>query len=105
MENETKEMGFKDWQLEDIVQWCKDHGEVAWLKAEAAKTVERKVYPKVESVSKSGKKSWKLDKTQPYTIEYVPISFVELKSNFLAKFFDRKPKEKKPSMYDIIANL
>jgi hypothetical protein len=102
---ETKEMGFKDWELEDIINWCKEHNEIEWLKAEAAKKVERKVYPKVPSISKSGKKSWKQDKTQPYAIEYVPISFVELKSNFLSKFIDTTPKEKKPSMYEIIANL
>ncbi len=96
---------YKDWELPDIIEWCQANGKVDWLKAEAAKKVERKVYPKVESVSKSGKKSWKQDKTQPYTVELVPISFVELKSNFISTFIDTEPKPKKQSMYDIIAAL
>lgn len=98
-------MNYKDWTLEAIVDWCKEHNEVEWLKATAAKKVEKKIYPKVESVSKNGKKSWKMDKTQPYKIEFVKISFVELKGEFIAKFIETEPKEKKPSMYDIIAAL
>lgn len=96
---------YKDWELPDIIQWCKDNGKVEWLKATAAKKVERKVYPKVESVSKNGKKSWKQDKTQPFKIEYVPISFVELKAEFISTFIETAPKAKKPSMYDLIAAL
>lgn len=96
---------FKDWEIDDIIAWCQENNQVAWLKAEAEKKVERKVYPKVESVSKSGKKSWKMDKTQPYTIEYVPISFVELKTSFLEKFGLKEPAQPKLSMYDKIRNL
>lgn len=99
---ETK---YKDWTLEAIIDYCKAHGEVKWLKETAAKQVERKVYPKVESTSKSGKKSWKLDKSAEPTTEMQPISFVELKSEFIAKFIDKNHKAKKQSMYDIIANL
>ena len=98
--------GYMDWELEDIIKWCQENNQVAWLKAEAAKKVERKVYPKVESLSKNGKKSWKQDKSQEPTIELVPISFVELKSAFLENFKLKEPaKAKKPNMYDIIANL
>ena len=57
-------MNLQKWKIGDITKWCVDNGEVAWLKEEAAKKVEHKVYPKVESVSKNGKKSWKSDKTQ-----------------------------------------
>ena len=100
-----EEKNYKDWQLEDIIAWCKENNQVAWLKATAAKKVEHKIYPKVPSVSKNGKNSWKQDKTQPYTIELKPISFVELKKEFIATFIDPTPKEKKPSMYEIIAAL
>lgn len=99
------ELKYKDWTLEAIIEWCKAHGEVEWLKATAAKKVERKIFPKVESVSKNGKKSWKQDKSAEPTIEMLPISFVELKGEFISKFIEKTPKEKKLSMYDIIANL
>ena len=96
---------YKDWTLEDIIEWCKANNQVEWLKTTAAKKVEKKVYPKVESVSKNGKKSWKADKTAEPTTELAPISFVELKGEFIATFIDTTPKEKKASMYDIIAAL
>ena len=97
---------YMDWELEDIIKWCQENNQVAWLKAKASEKVERTVYPKVPSVSKNGKKSWKQDRTQEPTIEYVPISFVELKSAFLEHFELKEPaKSKKPNMYEIIANL
>lgn len=100
------DMKYKDWELPNIIAWCQEHNQVEWLKAEVARKVERKVYPKVESVSKNGKKSWKQDKTQEPKIEMVPISFVELKSNFLHHFnLVPAPAEKKPNMYDLIASL
>ena len=95
----------KNWKIDDIIEWCKENNQVEWLKQESQKKVERKVYPKVESVSKGGKKSWKQDKTKPYTVELAPISFMELKANFLAKFLDITPKAKKPTMYEKIASL
>lgn len=98
-------LSYKEWTLEAIIDYCKAHGQVEWLKATAQKKVERKVYPKVESTSKNGKKSWKQDKSAEPTIEYVPISFVELKGEFISKFIETTPKKKKASMYDIIANL
>lgn len=99
------ELNYKDWELDDIINWCQENNQVEWLKATAATTIERKVYPKVESVSKKGKKSWKQDKTQPYTLENAPITFVELKSEFIKTFIETTPKVKKPTMYDRIAAL
>lgn len=93
----------KDWELTDIMEWCAENKQVKWLKAEQAKKVKVKVYPKVESVSRKGKKSWKYDKTQPYTIEEKKISFIELKQNFLEKFGLKEPKqEKKPNFHELI---
>jgi len=99
------EKKFLDWKLTDIIEWCQANDQVDWLKAESKKTVKHKIYPKVATVSKKGKKSWKYDKTQQPTIEEVPISFVELKTNFINTFIETTPKEKKLSMYEIIANL
>lgn len=99
------EIRYQDWQLDDIIKWCQENGQVEWLKAKAASKVKRKVYPKVESISKSGKKSWKQDKTQQPVTKYVPISFVELKTAFLEEFELKPAAAKAPSMYDKIKNL
>jgi hypothetical protein len=98
-------MNYQDWTLADIIAWCKANNQVDWLKATAAKQIKTKVYPKIESVSKSGKKSWKQDKTATPTIEKRPISFVELKKEFISTFIETEPKPKKKTMYDIIAEL
>lgn len=98
-------MVYKDWTLEDIINWCKENNQVAWLKATAEKKIAVTSYAKVESTSKSGKKSWKLDKSKPIGTTTRPISFVELKSEFISTFIETEPKSKKASMYDIIANL
>lgn len=62
---------FQHLTLDDIIEWCQDNKQVEWLKEEAQKKFERKIYPKVETISKNGKKSWKLDKTKPYIITVV----------------------------------
>ena len=101
-------MDFKKCKIDDIIKWCQDNGQVAWLKAESARIVEHKVYPKVPSVSKSGKKSWKEDKTQAPTIKVEPISFLELKASFITKFFPEvaaKRQEQKQNWHDMIAKL
>ena len=100
------EKNFADWKLADIIAWCQANNKVDWLKTTAAKTIKRPIYPKVDNVSETGKRTKKQDKSaKPIGYEETPISFVELKSEFLATFFEQKPKAKKPSMYDIIANL
>ena len=96
---------FQHLTLDDIIEWCQDNKQVEWLKQEAQKKFERKIYPKVETISKNGKKSWKLDKTKPYIVESTPITFMELKANFLKEFFDIAPKTKKLTMYEKIAAL
>ncbi len=96
----------KNWGYPEIAEWCVANKQVKWLKAEEAKKVKVKVYPKVESVSRNGKKSWQYDKTKPYMIEEKDISFIELKQNFLEKFGFKEPKkEKKPTFHDLIKAL
>lgn len=96
-------MDFKNMNFEDIANWCKANNQVAWLKEKAATKVPCKVYPKVE---KDGKKV--ADKTQEPKIEMRPITFIQLKSDFVAKFMPElapKAKTKKKTMFDLIAEL
>lgn len=77
-------MNYKDMKIEDIIEYCKKHDAVDWLKEAAAKTYE----------TKDGKER--------------RISFIELKLEFVKKFMPEiapKAQAKKPSMYDLIAKL
>lgn len=93
----------KEMTIDDIITYCQENGQIEWLKAQAAKKTERKVYPRVKG--EDGKKH--VDKTQEPKIVYQPISFVELKAAFMDKFApnERVGKHKKPSFHDKIANL
>lgn len=72
-------MDYKTMKLDDIINWCKANNQVAWLKAEAAKTIgERR------------------------------ITFIELKKAFVDKFMPEiapKAAKKAPTMFDKIAAL
>ena len=86
-------------KIEDIINWCKANNQVAWLKAEMAKNTPCKVYPKVNG---------KADKSQEPTIEYRKITFIQIKTDFVNAFMPElapKAKEKKKSMYDLVAEL
>lgn len=93
----------KDMEIDDIIAYCKEHNEIAWLKETCAKKTARKVYPRVKGAD--GKKH--VDKTAEPTIVYQPISFVEVKAAFMDKFApeERKGKDKKTTFHDIVANL
>lgn len=100
------EMNYKDMKIEDIIFWCVENNQKEWLKAEAAKKMSFKVYPRVEVKDEEGNSTWKADKTKEPTIEERPISFIQLKINFVNKFMPEiAPKKKKVSMYDKIKNL
>ena len=101
-------MNYKDMKIEDIIAWCQENNQVEWLKAEAAKKVPYNVYPRVKVKDEEGNVSWKVDKSKEPKIEMRPISFIQLKLSFVEKFLPElapKAKEKKPTMYDLIANL
>lgn len=77
-------MNYKDMRIEDIIEYCQKNKEVDWLKETAAKTYK----------TEDGKER--------------RISFIELKLAFVKKFMPEiapKAQAKKPSMYDLIANL
>lgn len=70
--------------IDDIIKWCVDNNQVEWLKATAKKTF----------TNEEGKER--------------KISFIEIKNEFCIKFMPEiapKKKEKKPSMYELIASL
>ena len=76
-------MNYKDMKIEDIIDYCQKHDAVDWLKEAASKTY-----------TKNGKER--------------RISFIELKLAFVKEFMPEiapKAQAKKPSMYDLIANL
>lgn len=76
-------MDYKTMNINDIVEWCKANNETEWLKKEASKTF-----------TKDGKTR--------------RITFIEIKKDFVEKFMPEiapKAKEKKPTMFDLIAAL
>lgn len=86
-------MDYKKATLEQIVEWCKANNQIAWLKENYFAKEEVKVYPKIASTSKSGKKSWKADKTQAPTTKTERIPYITFKKRFFEKFFpEQLPK-------------
>ena len=97
-------LDYKTMKIEHIIAWCQANNQVEWLKATASQKTAQKVYPKVKNAEGKMVK----DKTAKPSIVYTPISFIEIKTAFVEKFMPEiapKKKEKKPTMYDIIANL
>lgn len=98
-------LNYKTMTIQDIIDWCKANNQVDWLKATASKMVDYKVYPRTKSAEGN---VWKVDKTAEPTIEKRPITYIQIKNEFVQKFMpDIAPqsKPKKPSMYELIANL
>jgi hypothetical protein len=96
-------MDFKTMDIGAIIAWCQANNQVAWLKDEMKKLVPCKVYPKV---MKDGKKV--ADKSATPTVEMRPISFIQVRNDFCNKFMPEimpKKKDKKPSMYELVAAL
>lgn len=93
-------MNFKTMNLDDIINWCQANNQIEWLKAEAARMMPCKVYPKGEN----GKK----DKSAKPSVEMRPITFIQIKTDFVNKFMPEIAPQKKmraPSMYDRIKLL
>lgn len=89
--------------IEDIIKWCQDNNQIEWLKEEANQKREYKVYPRKKVDGKSV-----ADKSQEPQIVLRPISFIQIKSDFIEKFMPElapQKKNKKPTMYDLINAL
>lgn len=101
-------MNYKTMKIEDIIAWCKANNQVEWLKAKVAEETTYKVYPRVKIIDSNGKAKMVSDKNAKPKTEKRPISFIQIKREFVMMFMPEiapKAKEKKPSMYDVIANL
>lgn len=102
-------MNYKTMQIEDIINWCKENNKVAWLKAKAKETVEVERYSgRVQTTNSKGKTVWIADKTSPKVKVKQPISFIQIKIDFVNEFMPEiapAKKDKKPTMYDLIAEL
>ena len=103
-------MNFKKMDINDIIAWCKENNQVAWLQAKAKEKVTVERYSKRIKVwdEEKGKYVYKADKNSPKTTVKQPITFVQIKYDFCKKFMpDILPeaKEKAPTMFDLIAKL
>ena len=100
-------MDYMKMSIDDIINWCVENGETAWLKKEAARKVECKVYPRKKIVNEEGKSISVADKSQEPKITKRKISFIQIKQDFVEKFMPEiKPeKENKEDMYSRIAAL
>lgn len=120
----------KDVDLEDIMKYCVNTGNVAWLQETANTDYPVKAYPRklVEQRDKEGNviyKTKKNKKTGEIEVTNVPrmrsivdktaakvptgetrkASFVEIKSAFVEKFFPEAKATKEETMFDKIMKL
>lgn len=107
-------MDYKKIDIDFIINWCVENKQTAWLKAKAKEKITVKKYPKkkVVKVREDGT-SYKTqinDTSKPFTLVEVDIPFIKLKRDFCLEFMPEivpvaEAKEKKPTMWDRIANL
>ena len=112
----AEKKGIMDWQFDEIYAYCKERGELKWLKKTGEKMVNVEVYPrkKVVKLDKTTGEPARnergeilyttiADKSQKPKIEQRRISFVQIKTEFLEKFNLMPPKKQKArTMYDIL---
>jgi hypothetical protein len=96
-------LDYKNMTIDDIIDWCVANGETEWLKRKANEKKACKVYPRKKVDGKSV-----ADKTAEPKVEKRPISFIQLKIDFVDKFMPEiapEKKSKEPTFYDKIKNL
>ena len=101
----TKE-SIKELEFSDLVQWCKENNQVAWLKSLPRTTVV-KVYPTKPKVCKDGKTRKVYDRDQePIGEKTISLPYSSVKAAFVKQFFSHFiTKTTEPSMWDIIDSL
>jgi hypothetical protein len=101
-------MNYQNMSIEDIIKWCQANGQVEWLKAKAKEQKTYTVYPRKKVTDENGKTKVVADKSATPKKEKRPISFIQLKHDFVVKFMPEimpKAKDKQPTMYEMIENL
>lgn len=96
-------LDYKNMTIDDIIDWCVANGETEWLKRKANEKKACKVYPRKKVDGKSV-----ADKTAEPKIEKRPISFIQLKIDFVDKFMPEiapEKKSKEPTFHDRIKGL
>ena len=96
-------LNYNTMTIDDIIDYCVNNNEVAWLKEVSSRTTAYKVYPRIKVDGKSV-----ADKSQKPITQHRKISFIEIKTKFVEKFMPEiapKKKEEKPTFYDRIAAL
>lgn len=102
-------MNYQTMKIEDIIAWCVENKQVEWLKEEMAKKVIVSRYSKrVKTTNDKGKTVWKADRNSKKVDSEEKITFIQIKKDFCEKFMPEiipAAKEKKPSMYELVAAL
>lgn len=102
-------MDYMKMNINDIIKWCQENNQINWLKAKAKEEVEVKRYTgRVKVVNSKGKEVWVADKNSPKKTIKAPITFIQIKKDFVEKFMPEiKPvaKSKEKTMYDLISEL
>lgn len=119
-EDEKMTLNYKEMDINDIMAWCKENGQIEWLQSIIEKKVPYKEFPRLRvpktdengNIVKNnkGKVLYKsvVDKTKAPTIKYKKPNFMHIKNKFVETFMPEiKPvkKAKEPNMYDKINNL
>ncbi len=93
-------MDTKNIKIEDIIAYCEKHNETDWLVETVNKEYPCKIHPRI--VNEEGKKV--VDKKAEPTIVMRPITFVQLKKEFVEKFFPEtiKGTVKKESFHELV---
>ena len=99
-------MEFKTMTFEDILDWCDKNNKLEWLLAKTQEKKQMPVYPQVEHISATGKKTWKMDrKAKPIDTKDAPLSPKEIKIAFCKEFMAEllpAEKPKKPTLEDLV---
>lgn len=104
---ENKKLTPKDIDGAFIINWCKEHGQVEWLKREGTKTQTVKRYHRKFVTDENGKRVAIEDKSREPKIKEEPVSFLTLRNAFIKQFMPEisTPKKKEKTFHDLINEL
>lgn len=87
--------------IDFIRDYCAKNNQTAWYNAEIQKKIACKVYPK----AKNAEGKMRADKSQPYTIEMRPITFIQLQLDFINAFMPELAPKKQPAQSKMFSPL